>query len=66
MLLINRLIDYIKSSRLELKYVNWPSRKNTIRFTLLVIAVSAIITIFLGSLDILFQFILEKFIIKAI
>ncbi|QQG46160.1 MAG: preprotein translocase subunit SecE [Candidatus Niyogibacteria bacterium] len=58
-----RLIDYLKSTRLEVKNVNWPTRRETIRFTLLVIAVSAGIAAYLGFLDFIFINILEKFVL---
>ena len=38
----------------ELKKVTWPSRQETIRLTLLVIAVSVAIGVVLGVLDLLF------------
>lgn len=53
-------IKYFKDSYHEMKNVVWPSRKQTISHTILVILFSAIIAVFLGSLDILFVFILEK------
>ncbi|MBI5045861.1 MAG: preprotein translocase subunit SecE [Candidatus Niyogibacteria bacterium] len=58
-----KLVDYIKSSRLEFKHVNWPTRKNTIKFTALVILVSLFVAAFLGLLDVFFTYILEKFIL---
>lgn len=63
MSLYYKIIDYLKSSRMELKYVNWPTKKTTLKFTILVIGVSAFITIFLGSLDMIFGYIISKFII---
>lgn len=58
-----RLIDYIKSSKTELKYVNWPSKKNALKFTYLVIIISALVALFLGMLDAIFAYILNKFIL---
>ncbi len=58
-----RFVNYLKETRQELRHVNWPSRKNAIRFTLLVIGVSAVIAAFLGLLDILFQFLLNRFVL---
>ena len=37
----------------ELKKVSWPSRKDTIRLTLIVIIVSLIIGLYVGIIDIL-------------
>jgi len=61
--MFEKLISYLKETRQEMRHVNWPSRQNTIRFTLLVIGVSAIVAVLLGSLDFLFQFLLGKFVL---
>ncbi|MFC1598984.1 preprotein translocase subunit SecE [Patescibacteria group bacterium] len=37
MKLVNKLVQYIKESIAELKKVTWPTRKETINYTLLVI-----------------------------
>ncbi len=44
-------IEYIKQARIELKKVQWPTREQVIRSTVLVFAVSVIIGAFLGGLD---------------
>lgn len=54
-----RLIDYLKSTRLEAKNVNWPTRKETLRFTLLVIGISLFVAAYLGFLDFIFINLLE-------
>jgi preprotein translocase subunit SecE len=61
--MIQNLIDYIKASRAELKHANWPTRKETIRFTGLVIGVSIAVAFFLGSADMLFAYLLERFVL---
>ena len=61
--MFQRLINYLKETRQEMRHVNWPTRKNTIRFTLLVIGVSAAVAAFLGFLDFVFQYLLDKFIL---
>lgn len=59
----HKLTNYIKLSRLELKHVNWPTKKNTIKFTLLVISVSLLVAAFLGFLDFIFVYLLNKFVL---
>ena len=61
--MFGRLINYIKDTRNELKHVNWPSRKQTVNFTILVISVSVIVAAFMGFFDILFTYLLKTFII---
>ncbi len=57
---MNRFTEFLKEVKIELKKVSWPTREETTRFTGMVIIVSAVIAIFLGGLDLLFQFILNK------
>ena len=47
----NKLIQYIKDSKTELKKVVWPSKKQTINHTLLVIGFSLGVAAFLGVVD---------------
>lgn len=44
-------IDYLKEVRLELTKVVWPKREAVIKLTLTVIAISAIVGVYLGALD---------------
>lgn len=46
----------------EMKQVTWPTRKQTINFTIIVIIVSIIIAAYLGFFDYLFSAILKYFI----
>jgi len=48
---------------MEIKKINWPTREKTIRYTLVVLGVSAAVAVFLGGLDFLFTFLLEQFIL---
>ena len=46
----------------ELKKVTWPSREETTRLTMLVIAISVVIGIALGVIDLMFTRLLDQFI----
>ena len=61
--MFQRLITYLKETRQELRHVNWPSRQNTVRFTVLVIGISAAVAAFLGALDFIFQYLLNTFVL---
>lgn len=50
----NRLVQYFLDSKAELKKVSWPTRQETIKYTILVIAISLLLAAFLGLLDYLF------------
>lgn len=58
-----KIIAFLKEVRVELKRVTWPSRQETIRHTLIVIGFSLAVAAFLGGLDFLFTWIMEKFVI---
>lgn len=59
-----KAFNYFKEVRLEMKKVNWPTRNQTIRYTLIVIGVSLVVAIYLGGSDFLFTTLLNKFILK--
>ena len=50
--LIQAAIQYLREVKIELKKVTWPSRKQTIGSTAVVIALVLIISMFLGAVDI--------------
>ena len=62
----NRLSGYIKESVEELKKVTWPTATETRNYTLLVIGVSLVVAFFLGALDIMFTYGLEKLILPRV
>jgi len=59
-----KITEYIKETKGELKHVNWPTRKQTLNFTLLVIGVSIVTAIVLGILDFIFSLGLERIIVR--
>lgn len=58
-----KIITFLKEVKLEIKKVNWPTRQQTIRYTLIVLGVSAVIAVFLGGLDFIFTTMLNQFIL---
>lgn len=50
---LNQFFNYLKESKEELKKVSWPTRKETLNYTLIVIIISSIIAVFLGFADFL-------------
>jgi preprotein translocase subunit SecE len=61
---LSRISKFLKEVRAELKKVTWPSRNDTIKYTLIVIGASLVVAAFLGGLDFLFTWALQKFILK--
>jgi preprotein translocase subunit SecE len=49
---INSSVQFLREVKIELKKVTWPSRKQTLGSTAVVIVVIVLISIFLGSVDI--------------
>ncbi len=59
----DRVKNYIQESRQELKRVNWPTKQETVRYTLFVILLSVGVAVFLGVTDFVFAQVLEKVIL---
>jgi preprotein translocase subunit SecE len=55
--------NFFTESRQELRHVNWPTRDEATRLTMIVIGISAGIAIFLGAFDYLFSYIIKNVII---
>jgi len=61
--MFTKIITFLKEVKLEIKKVNWPTRQETIRYTLIVIGISAAVAMFLGVLDFIFITLLNKFVL---
>jgi preprotein translocase SecE subunit len=48
------LSNYLKATAAEMKQVSWPTQKQAFTYTILVILISAIVSVFLGVFDFLF------------
>ena len=55
---------FLRDARQELRGVQWPSRATTIRFTLLIVAVSAAVAIGTGLLDFGLAALVERFLLR--
>jgi len=60
----NKLTQFLQEAKAELIKVNWPTKKQAINYTLLVIGISLAVAAFLGALDLLFSYVIKVFIIK--
>jgi preprotein translocase subunit SecE len=52
---MSKINEYFKETKTELKHVIWPGRLKTIHYTLVVIALSAIVAYLLGLFDFIFS-----------
>jgi len=55
-----KITEYFKETKIELKHVIWPSRMQTIYYTIIVIVLSVLVAYFLGLFDFIFSKGLEK------
>ena len=44
-------LEFLKDVQVELKKIIWPTRKEVVRMTILIVVVSTLVGIFIGSLD---------------
>jgi len=63
MKLLRKIGTFLKETKVEMKKVNWPTRKQATKYTLIVIGVSLAVAIFLGGLDFLFTTLISKFLL---
>ena len=56
------MINYFKEVRAELKHVSWPSRRLTILYTIVVVAISLGTAVYLGLLDYIFSAVIKHLI----
>jgi preprotein translocase SecE subunit len=61
---MNRFINYLKDTRAEFVHVSFPTQRQTIIYTLLVIGISIFAALYLGFADFLFSKILQTFVLR--
>lgn len=61
--MFSKIANFFKEVRIEMKKVSWPTKQETIRYTMMVIFVSLGVALFLGGLDFLFSFLLNQFVL---
>ena len=60
--MIHKLIEYLKGTRTELRSVNWPTKKQTMNSTMLVVGISLFVAMVLGFFDSVFSYLLKTFV----
>lgn len=58
------ILTFFREAKVELLRVNWPSQKEVFRYTFLVVVMSLTVAVFLGSLDSLFGFFVERYLLQ--
>ena len=59
---MSKTTEYLKETKAELKHVNWPGKRLTILYTVIVLIISVLTAYFLGIFDFIFSKGLEKLI----
>lgn len=60
---MDRFINYLRDTKSELSHVSWPTQRQIVVYTMLVIAISVITSFYLGFFDFLFAEILSRYVI---
>jgi preprotein translocase subunit SecE len=62
-LFMNRLLQYFKDTRGELRHVSWPTRTQALTYTALVVVISILTSLYLGFFDFLFTTLLDRYVL---
>jgi preprotein translocase subunit SecE len=57
----NRVVRYLRETWYELKKVSWPTRSEAVNLTLIVVAVTAFLSLVLGLMDYVFSTVFRLF-----
>jgi preprotein translocase subunit SecE len=58
----NKLISFFKGAKSELKKVSWPTKKELVNYTVVVLVVVALMTVLIWGLDFMFKGLLGIFV----
>jgi len=61
---VRKIVNYLTEVKAEMTKVTWPKRQEVVRLTLIVLSISAIVGIFVGSLDFIFTKLLALVIVR--
>ncbi len=59
---MSKITEYLNDTKTELKHVIWPSKNQTMYYTLIIIILSVLISYYLGIWDFIFSQGLQKII----
>ena len=64
MKLFGDIATFLREVRVELRKVNWPSRKEAVRYTVFVMGFSAVVAALLGFLDFIYITVLRATVLR--
>jgi preprotein translocase subunit SecE len=62
--MFGKIKKFFEEARTELRHVNWPTRKEGVRLTSIVIGLSLGLAVFLGLFDYIFTYIMKIFVLR--
>lgn len=62
---MKRFLAYLRESRVELGKVDWPTRRQAARLTIIVVIFSIIFAAFIAGIDFVFSELLQKVVLKG-
>jgi len=57
-------VSFVREARQELKTVQWPARRETVRATLVILVVSAVVAAVTGAFDVGLVYAVEKILLR--
>lgn len=61
---MTKVAQFLKEVRNELSKVSWPTKNQVVQYTIVVVAISLAIAVFLGLLDFVFEWMLNTFVLR--
>jgi preprotein translocase subunit SecE len=58
-------VQYIKDVRAEMKHVSWPTKKQAIAYTVMVVLIAFFVAYYLGLFDALFAELMDRFVLSG-
>ncbi|MBI4121086.1 MAG: preprotein translocase subunit SecE [Parcubacteria group bacterium] len=58
-----KIINYLKETKMEMRHVSWPTKKQVTYFTILIIVISLLTAAFLGLFDVALTWLLETLVL---
>jgi preprotein translocase subunit SecE len=55
------IFNFLREVKGEMKHMNWPTKKQTISYTAMVVVISLFVAIYVGTFDHLFALGIEQF-----
>lgn len=62
--MIAKIKNFFLEVRAEMRKVVWPTRQETIKYTIAVIGISVVLAAFFGGLDFVLSYLLNNYILK--